>query len=93
MGGRTTGFSGRGPGIREEYRLFRARHAQAPVYLVGTAGGETARLIADAAADVAAGGQDWEKNGLRGEARHVLHTSRAPRIVAALIARDLQPLR
>jgi hypothetical protein len=92
VGGKTTGFRGRDPGIREEYRLFRARHSQAPIYLVGTAGGETARLIADAVADVAAGGEDWEKNGLRGEARHVLHASRDPRIVAALIARDLQRL-
>jgi hypothetical protein len=87
VGGKTIGFSGAKPGIRDEYERFRAQHPDAPVYLVGTAGGETARLIEDAAQDPS--GADWEKNGLHGEARHVLHVSHDPSLVAALIARDL----
>jgi len=87
VGGKTTGFSGAKPGIRDEYERFRAQHPEAPVYLVGAAGGETARLIEDAAND--ATGDDWERNGLQGEARHCLHASHDPSLVAALIARDL----
>jgi hypothetical protein len=87
VGGKTTGFSGGKPGIRDEYERFRTAHPDRPVYLVGSAGGETARLIQDAAKD--ASGTDWEKNGLQGEARHVLHGSHDPSLVAALIARDL----
>ena len=87
VGGKTTGYRGAKPGIRDEYERFRARQHDAPVYLVGTAGGEAARLIEDAAQD--ATGADWEKNGLQGEARHVLHVSDDPSLVAALIARDL----
>jgi hypothetical protein len=83
IGGKTTGFSGDKPGIRDEYERFRAHHPLSPVYLVGATGGETARIIQDAA------GADWEQNGLRGEARAVLHASHDPRIVAALIARDI----
>jgi hypothetical protein len=87
LGGKTTGFSGAKPGIRDEFERFRASHPDGPVYLVGAAGGETTRLIADAAKD--ATGDDWERNGLQGEARHVLHASQDPHLVAALIARDL----
>jgi len=87
LGGKTTGFSGAKPGIRDEFERFRASHPDGPVYLVGAAGGETTRLIADAATD--ATGDDWERNGLQGEARHVLHASQDPHLVAALIARDL----
>jgi hypothetical protein len=84
IGGKTTGFQGGKPGIRDEFERFRARHPDAPVYLVGGTGGETARLVEDAK------GQDWEKNGLKSEARTILHTSRDGSIVAALIARDLE---
>jgi hypothetical protein len=83
VGGKTTGFHGARPGIREEYEQFRARHPQAPVYLVGAPGGETARILSDAA------GADWEQNGLGDEARRMVHSSDDPQIVAALIARDL----
>ncbi len=90
VGGKTLGYRGAKPGIRDEYERFRAQHPDAPVYLVGAAGGETARLIADAAQDPS--GTDWERNGLHGEARHVLHASQDPSLVAALIARDLAGL-
>jgi hypothetical protein len=90
VGGKTTGFRGSKPGIRDEYERFRARHPEAPVYLLGTVGGETARLIEDAAQDDS--GADWEKNGLHGEARHVLHASHDPALLAALVARDLAGL-
>lgn len=91
VGGKTTGFSGAKPGIRDEFERFRASQPDAPVYLVGAAGGETARLIEDAAKD--ATGADWERNGLQGDARHCLHASRDPSLVAALIARDLRRYR
>lgn len=84
VGGKTTGFIGGKPGIRDEFARFRAYHADGPVYLVGGAGGETARLIHEA------GPVDQEKNGLAGEARHVLHASDDAQVVAALIARDLR---
>jgi hypothetical protein len=83
VGGKTTGFKGSRPGIRDEYERFRAHHPQAPVYLAGGAGGETARLAAEAR------GQEHEHIGLQGEAREVLHQSRDGHIVAALIVRDL----
>lgn len=87
VGGKTQGFSGGKPGIRDELERFRGRHPDGPVYLVGGAGGETARLVDEA------GVSDWEKNGLHGEARHVLHASHDPHLVAALIARDLEQFR
>ncbi len=76
-------FSGGKPGIRDELELFRKRHPDAPAYLVGGAGGETARLI-DEAKD-----PDREKTGLEGEALRILHESRDEHLVAALIALDL----
>jgi hypothetical protein len=87
VGGKTTGFSGGKPGIRDEFERFRVRHPDGPVYLVGGAGGETARLIEESK------GRDWEKNGLQGEARHVLHASHDECLIAALIARDLERYR
>jgi len=86
IAGKTTGFCGSKPGIRDEYERFRARHPAAPVYLVGGAGGETARIIADAAA----AGADWEQNGLEPQARDLLHWADDPVLVAALIGQDLQ---
>ena len=83
IGGKTTGFKGTEPGVRDDFERFHARHPRAPVYLAGGAGGETARLAAEAR------GQDWEHIGLQGEAREVLHGSRDGHIVAALIVRDL----
>lgn len=83
IGGKTAGFSGGKSGIRDEFERFRAHHVEGPVYLVGGAGGETARIIAESS------GSDLEKNGTQGEARHVLHASHDAHIVAALIARDL----
>ncbi|WP_295393497.1 hypothetical protein [uncultured Thiodictyon sp.] len=87
IGGKTTGFQGGKPGIRDEFERFRTHHPTGPVYLVGGAGGETARIVTDA------NGQDWECNGLQGEARAVLHDSHAEHIVAAVIARDLERYR
>jgi len=45
VGAKTTGFMGDKPGIRDEFERFRAYHAEGPVYLVGGARGEAARLI------------------------------------------------
>jgi hypothetical protein len=87
VGGNTAGPLGSKPSIRDEFERFRASHPRAPVYLVGTAGGETARLVAEA------DGQDWEKNGLQGEARHCLHASHDAHLIAALVARDLERAR
>lgn len=84
VGGMAESSSGAKPGIRDEFERFRAHYPEGPVYLVGSAGGETARLIEDT------GGSDWERNGLQGEARHLLHASRDPHLVAAIIVRDLQ---
>ena len=85
IGGKTTGFSGGKPGIRDEYERFRTRHPDGPVYLVGRLGGETARLIAKTAA-----GTDLERNGLTAEARREIHESDDETIVAALVVRDLR---
>lgn len=85
VGGKTTGFSGRKPGIRDEFERFRKSHPGAPLYLVGRLGGETARLIAESTA-----GKDLEQNGLSPEARRELHESDDEAIVAALVVRDLR---
>jgi hypothetical protein len=87
VGGKTDGLGGTQPGVRDEFERFRARHPEGPVYLAGGAGGETARMIADA------DGGDWERNGLQGEARHVLHASHDAHIVAEVIVRDLERIR
>jgi len=86
-GGKTKGFSGKTPGIRDEYERFRARHPDNPVYLVGHLGGETAKLIAETAA-----GKDLERNSLAPQARVEVHESDDENIFAALIVRDLQRL-
>jgi len=84
VSGKTTGFMGDKPGIRDEFERFRAYRAAGPVCLVGGAGGETARLI-DAAT-----GADQEKNRLVGEVRHLLHVSHDAQLVTALIARAFE---
>jgi hypothetical protein len=83
VGGNANSVQDAEPGVRHEVARFRAHHPQAPIYLAGGAGGETARLAAEAQ------GQDWEHLSLQGEAREVLHASRDGHIVAALIVRDL----
>lgn len=85
IGGKTRDFSGRKPGIRDEYERFRACHPDGPVYLVGRLGGETARLIAETA-----GGIDLEHNSLSAEARREVHESDDESLVAALIVRDIR---
>jgi hypothetical protein len=87
VGGKTTGFQGGKPGLRDEFERFRAHHPTGPVYLVGGAGGETARILAQA------NGEDWGHNGLQGEARAVLHASHDAHIVATVITRDLERYR
>lgn len=85
IGGKSTGFKGGKPGIRDEYERFRARHPDAPVYFVGHLGGETAKLIAETAVGI-----DLERNGLDAGARREVHESDDQSIVAALIVRDLR---
>jgi hypothetical protein len=85
IGGKTTGFQGGKPGIRDEYERFRASHPDGPVYLVGRLGGETARLIAESTAGV-----DLERNSLSADARKEVHKSGDESIVAALVVRDLR---
>jgi hypothetical protein len=87
VGGKTKGFKGGRPGIRDEYERFRTHHPDGPVYLVGYLGGETAKLITKAAAR-----KDLERNGLTPDARKEVHESDDENIVAALIVRDLQRL-
>jgi hypothetical protein len=45
IGGKTQGFSGRIPGILDEYRRFIQRNANGPAYLVGMLGGECQKMI------------------------------------------------
>jgi len=45
MGGKTQGFSGKIPGIREEYQRFMETHPNGPVYLLGIFNGETLNII------------------------------------------------
>ncbi|WP_133511625.1 hypothetical protein [Candidatus Thiosymbion oneisti] len=85
IGGKTTGFSGGKPGIRDEYERFRTHHPDGPAYLIGRLGGETIRLIAEATAGI-----DLEHNGLTPEARREVHTSDDESLVAALIVQDLR---
>ncbi len=45
VGGKTSGFTGEVPGIRDEYQRFKARHPDGPTYVLGLLDGEAYKLI------------------------------------------------
>lgn len=84
IGGKTEGYLGDKPGIRDEYERFMHHHADGPVYLVGLLGGETVNIIRDVTE-----GRATEPNGLSAEERRVVHGSDSIGLIASLILTDL----
>jgi len=84
IGGRGEASLTREPGLREEYRRFRAHHPGGPVYLVGLLGGEARRMAQEAAAGTLA-----EPNGLDEESRREVRFGRNLDLIGPAIARDL----
>jgi hypothetical protein len=88
IGGKTEGYLGDKPGIRDEYERFMSHHSDGPVYLVGLLGGETVNIIRDVKE-----GRATEPNGLSSEERHVVHGSDSIDLIGSLILTDLCRMR
>lgn len=84
VGGKTTGYLGNKPGIRDEFERFVKRHPAGPVYLLGLLDGETRRLIEEKS-----GEQPWEPRYLSGEERELLRSAASPDLAAGLVLADL----
>lgn len=87
IGGKTTGFSGAIPGIRDEYQRFLKRHPKAPVYLVGMMAGATLDIIRE----LDHAGQS-EPNGLSEEERRIVCYATDIERIAPLVVKDMARL-
>jgi len=85
IGGKTEAFSGRVPGIIDEYERFTKRHPKGPVYLLGMLGGASLKIIKW----LEARGQR-EPNSLTESELRILHHSDNVDLVASLILADIQ---
>lgn len=88
IGGRTAGYYGDLPGIRDEYQRFLGEHEQGPVYLLGLLDGETSRIISELEAN-----RQREKNHLDDTAVQFLHNSDNIDIIAPLVVEGLERAR
>jgi len=84
VGGKTTGYVGNKPGVRDEFERFVRRHPLGPVYLLGLLDGEAQRLIEEKGGD-----QPWEPRYLSGAERELLRFAASPDLAAGLVLADL----
>ena len=84
IGGKTTGYSGSKPGIRDEYERFRASHPHGPVYLVGLLEGETKKIITELEQQ-----QQREPNGLTDRQLRIIHHGDNIDLIAPVIVTDI----
>lgn len=83
IGGKTAGYTGDIPGIRDEYQRFRQHYPNGPVYFIGMLGGESRRLI-----ELSTGGIK-EQNTLSNDARRLVHESGNIDSVASMVTQDI----
>jgi hypothetical protein len=84
IGGKTTGYSGSKPGIRDEYERFLKRNPGGPVYLLDVMNGETGRIIHELEQQ-----EKHEPNGLSDKERHVVHHERNIDLIAPIVVHDI----
>jgi SLOG cluster3 family len=84
VGGKTAGYVGNKPGIRDEFERFVKRHPLGPVYLLGLLDGETRLLIEEKS-----GEQPWGPRYLSSEERELLRFASSPDLAAGLVLADL----
>lgn len=85
VGGRTKGFSGTKPGIRDEFERFLHARPQGPAYLLGLLDGEARRLIEE----LEASGQREPNNLTAAELYHLHHTTDVD-VAVSLVLADLR---
>jgi hypothetical protein len=85
VGGKTSGYTGPRPGIRDEYERFLAFHPQGPVYLLGLLDGEALRMIHE----MEEAGQR-EPNGLSPAELRLLHQTTDVDVAVSLVLTDLR---
>jgi hypothetical protein len=86
IGGKTEGFAGNLPGIRDEYERFLARHPEGPVYLIGMLEGEALNLINEEGANA----HRENLNSLQEDELEILRHSTNADLIASIILRDLE---
>lgn len=86
IGGKTEGFAGKKPGIRDEYERFLDRHSKGPVYLVGMLEGETLNIINEESEQT----PQTNLNSLEEDEQNILRYSTNTDLIASIILRDLQ---
>jgi hypothetical protein len=84
VGGKTSGYIGGKPGIRDEFERFVGKHPNGPVYILGLLDGESRKLIEELSGD-----ELWGPRYLSCEERAVLRESSSPDLAAELILGDL----
>jgi hypothetical protein len=85
IGGKTEAFSGRIPGIRDEYNRFIKQHLNGPVYLLGMLDGESLNIIKGLLER-----NMREPNSLSEDELKILHNSDNIDLVSSLILADIQ---
>jgi hypothetical protein len=85
IGGKTQGFLGKIPGIREEYQCFMETHPNGPVYLLGIFNGETLNIIQEHENQ-----QIHEPNLMNADELNAVRHSRDTDWIANLVLADLR---
>ncbi len=84
IGGKTTGFSGGQPGIRDEYEHFLDKPQGGSVYLIGLLKGETEKIITELE-----GKAEREPNGLTDRQLRILHHGQNIDLIVPVVVADI----
>lgn len=87
VGGKTEGFRGSIPGIRDEYQRFTKRRRDGHAYLLGLLGGESLRVVKDLE-----GKREHEPNSLSERELKAIHYSDSIDLISSIILTDLERL-
>ncbi len=84
IGGKTSGYLGNKPGIRDEYERFLKQNPGGPVYLLGVMNGETGRIIQELEQQ-----KQHEPNCLSDKERHVVYHENNIDLIAPIVVQDI----
>ena len=84
IGGKTSGYHGSKPGIRDEYERFLKHNPTGPVYLIGVMNGETGRIIHELEQQ-----ERHEPNALSDKERRIVHHERNIDLITPIVVHDI----
>jgi len=84
VGGKVRNYSGKKPGIRDEYERFLAKHPQGPVYLLGFLEGESKVIIEELEHK-----GEREPNGLTDKQLRIIHHGNNIDLIVPVVVSDI----